>query len=178
MNELPRDTVLGLAYGRVRLVDSDPGWPGAFQRLAAELSLALGPHAAAIEHVGSTAVPGLAAKPILDVAVGLSPDADPARVLAILEPLGWIFRGDKGDAGLLLVLEDHPLHRVAHLHVVGFGDARWHRYLAFRNRLRADPAARASYAELKRDLAERFAGDRAAYTEAKHAFIAGLLAQP
>jgi GrpB-like predicted nucleotidyltransferase (UPF0157 family) len=177
MNELPHDTILGLAYGTVRLVDSDPEWPGAFQRLAAELSLALGPHAAAIEHVGSTAVPGLAAKPILDVAVGLSMDADPARVVAILERLGWIFRGDKGDAGLLLVLEDRPPNRVAHLHVVAFGDARWHRYLAFRDRLRADPAARTAYAELKRDLAERFAGDRTAYTAAKHTFIAGLLAE-
>jgi GrpB-like predicted nucleotidyltransferase (UPF0157 family) len=124
MNELPRDTVLGLTYGHVRLVDSDPGWPGAFQRLAADLSMALGPDAAAIEHVGSTAVPGLAAKPILDVVVGVSPDTDPARVGAILEPLGWIFRGDKGDAGLLLVLEGRPSHRVAHLHVVGLGDAR------------------------------------------------------
>jgi GrpB-like predicted nucleotidyltransferase (UPF0157 family) len=178
VNELPRDTVLGLAYGMVRLVGSDPGWPGAFHRLAAELSQALGQHAMAIEHVGSTAVPGLAAKPILDVAVGLSPDADPAQVVAILEPLGWIFRGDKGDAGLLLVLEAHPSHRVAHLHVVGFGDARWHRYLAFRDRLRADATARAAYAELKCDLAERLAGDRAAYTAAKHTFIAGLLAQP
>jgi GrpB protein len=111
-------------------------------------------------------MPGLAAKPILDVAVGLSPDADPAKVVATLEPLGWIFRGDKGAAGLLLVLEDHPSHRVARFHMVGFGDARWHRYLALRDRLRADVTAQTGYAELERDLAEHFAGDRAAYTAA------------
>jgi GrpB-like predicted nucleotidyltransferase (UPF0157 family) len=178
MTERPNDTVLGLAYGKVRLVDSDPGWPRAFQRLAAELRLALGSLAVAVEHVGSTAVPGLAAKPILDIAVGLAPDADTAQVIAILEPLGWNFRGDKGDAGLLFVLEDRPAHRVAHLHIVGYGDARWRRYLVFRDRLRTDPATRAAYAQLKRRLAEEFVWDRRAYTAAKDSFITGLLAEP
>jgi GrpB-like predicted nucleotidyltransferase (UPF0157 family) len=166
---------LGLSYGQVRLVPSDPRWPAAFQRLAAELRAALGEEAVAVEHVGSTAVPGLAAKPILDLAVGLAPGADPDRAVAKLAPLGWEFRGDKGtEGGLLLVLEDRPAHRVAHLHVVGHGDARWRRYLALRDRLRADPAARAAYARLKQRLAARFAGDRRAYTAAKAAFIAQL----
>jgi GrpB-like predicted nucleotidyltransferase (UPF0157 family) len=177
MNQRLDQAMLGLEYGQVRLVDGDPGWPGAFQRLAAELHLALGPLAVGVEHVGSTAVPGLAAKPILDVAVGLAPDADPDRVIALLAPLGWIFRGDKGDAGLLFVLEDRPAHRLAHVHVVGYGDARWQGYLAFRERLRTDPAARAAYAAFKRGLAERFAGDRRAYTAAKDSFIAELLAE-
>jgi GrpB-like predicted nucleotidyltransferase (UPF0157 family) len=69
MNSLG-DTVLGLTYGQVRLVDSDPGWPRAFEALAPELRSALGELAVAIEHVGSTAVAGLLAKPILDLAVG------------------------------------------------------------------------------------------------------------
>src|SRR5574341_567856 len=116
MNERRDDAVLGLARGTVRLVNGDPGWPGAFQRLAARLRPALGPLAVAIEHVGSTAVPGLAAKPILDIAVGLAPDADPGQFVARLAPLGWIFRGDNADSGLLFVLEDRPAHRVAHLH--------------------------------------------------------------
>lgn len=176
MNDWRDDTGLGLARGTVRLVDGDPGWPGAFERLAARLRPALGPLAAAIEHVGSTAVPGLAAKPILDIAVGLVPDADPGQLVARLAPLGWIFRGDNADSGLLFVLEDRPAHRVAHLHMVGYRDPRWHRYLRFRDRLRTDPAARAAYAELKLGLAERFADDRRAYTAAKDAFITGLLA--
>jgi GrpB-like predicted nucleotidyltransferase (UPF0157 family) len=170
------DTTLGLTYGQVRLAASDPGWPAAFQRLAAELRAALGEEAVAVQHVGSTAVPGLAAKPILDVAVGLAPGADPDRVIAALGRLGWRFRGDKGEeGGLLLVLEDRPAHRVAHLHLVSHGDAQWRRYLALRDRLRADPAARAAYARLKERLATRFGGDRRAYTTAKAAFIAQLL---
>ncbi len=172
------DTVLGLTYGQVRLVDGDPGWPGAFERLAAELRSALGELAVAVEHVGSTAVPGLVAKPILDLAVGLAPAADPDHVILALERLGYEFRGDKGDTGgLLFVLEDRPAHRIAHLHVVPHGDAQWCRYLAFRELLRTDPQARAAYADLKRNLADQYAGNRQAYTAAKDAFVAGLLSE-
>jgi GrpB-like predicted nucleotidyltransferase (UPF0157 family) len=176
MDELFGGAVLGLTYGKVRVVDGHPGWPGAFQGVAANLRLALGSLASAVEHVGSTAVPGLAAKPILDIAIGLAPGVDAARIIAILEPLGWIYRGDKGDAGLLLVLEDRPAHRVAHAHVVRYCGTSWQRYLAFRDRLRSDPGARDAYAQLKRGLAELFADDRRAYTAAKDSFIAGLLA--
>jgi GrpB-like predicted nucleotidyltransferase (UPF0157 family) len=84
-------------------------------------------------------------------------------------------RGDEG--GLLLVLEDRPAHRVAHLHVVGYGDAQWRRYLALPDRLRADQAARSAYAQLKGDLAAQFSGDHRAYTAAKAAFIQQLLGE-
>jgi GrpB-like predicted nucleotidyltransferase (UPF0157 family) len=172
------DTVLGLAYGQVRLVEGDPGWPRAFERLAAELRAALGKLSVAVEHVGSTAVPGLVAKPILDLAIGLAPAADPDSVISALEPLGYEFRGDKGDTGgLLFVLEDRPAHRLAHLHVVPYGGGKWCQYLAFRDRLRIDPDARAAYAEVKRSLGDQFAGDRQAYNAGKAAFVAGLLSE-
>jgi GrpB-like predicted nucleotidyltransferase (UPF0157 family) len=173
------DTALGLTYGQVRLAPSDPGWPRAFQRLAAELRATLGQAAVAIEHVDSTAVPGLPAKPILDIAIGLAPGTDPDWVITALQPLDYRSRGDKGgEGGLLLVLEDRPAHRIAHLHLVRHGDAQWRRYLALRDRLRADPAARTAYGQLKDRLAARFAGDRRAYTAAKAAFIAQLLNEP
>jgi GrpB-like predicted nucleotidyltransferase (UPF0157 family) len=172
------DTELGLAYGQVRLVDSDSAWPRAFERLAAELRTALGEPAVAVEHVGSTAVPGLVAKPILDLVVGLAPATDSDRVILAIERLGYQFRGDKGDTGgLLLVLEDGPAHRIAHVHVVPHGGERWRQYLAFRDRLRIDPDARAAYADVKRSLGEQFAGDRQAYTAGKEAFVAGLLSE-
>jgi GrpB-like predicted nucleotidyltransferase (UPF0157 family) len=170
------DTGLGLTYGQVRLVDSDPGWPRASEQLAAELRTALGELAVAVEHVGSTAVPGLVAKPILDLAVGLAPATDPDRVIPAMERLGYEFRGDKGDTGgLLFVLEDRPTHRIAHVHVVPHGGEKWRQYLAFRDRLRIDPDARVAYAELKRSLGEQFVSDRQAYTAGKAAFIAGLV---
>jgi GrpB-like predicted nucleotidyltransferase (UPF0157 family) len=172
------DTELGLAYGQVRLVDSDSAWPRAFERLAAELRTALGELAVAVEHVGSTAVPGLVAKPILDLVVGLAPATDSDRVILAIERLGYQFRGDKGDTGgLLFVLENRPAHRIAHVHVVPHGGERWRQYLVFRDRLRIDPDARAAYADVKRSLGEQFAGDRQAYTAGKEAFVAGLLSE-
>ena len=170
------DTGLGLTYGQVRLVESDPGWSRAFGQLAAELRTELGDLAVAIEHVGSTAVPGLVAKPILDLAVGLAPGTDPDRVIPAIERLGYEFRGNKGDTGgFLFVLEDRPAHRIAHVHVVPHGRPKWRQYLAFRDRLRIDPDARAAYAAMKRRLGEQFASDRQAYTAGKGAFVAGLL---
>ena len=171
-------THLGLTYGQVRLVSSDPSWPRRSSGWRPSCAPPLGELAVAVEHVGSTAVSGLAAKPILDMAIGLAPGIDPIGVITLLQPLGARFRGDKGDRGsLLLVLEDRPAHRVAHLHVVGYGDAQWRRYLALRDRLRADQAVRSAYAQLKGDLAAQFSGDRRAYTAAKAAFIQQLLGE-
>ena len=119
-------------------------------------------------------MPGLVAKPILDLAVGLA-STNPDQVIPAIERLGYQFRGDKGDSGgLLFVLEDRPAHRIGHVHVVPYGSEK-RQYLAFRDRLRIDPDARASYAEVKRRLGEQFASDRQVYTAGKAAFVAGLL---
>lgn len=137
----------------------------AFESLASELKACLGDVAVEIEHVGSTAVPGLAAKPILDVAVGLTPGVDVEEVAALLEQMDFEYRADKGDqGGRLFVLNARPRHRVAHVHVVEYGDARWRRYLALRDRLRRDVEARGRYEAVKRDLARQFPADRPNYT--------------
>jgi GrpB-like predicted nucleotidyltransferase (UPF0157 family) len=79
---------LGLERGRVRLVDHDPRWAAAFEQLRADLATELGPLATAIEHVGSTSVPGLPSKPIIDIAVGLAPDAGVDPVVSAITGLG------------------------------------------------------------------------------------------
>jgi GrpB-like predicted nucleotidyltransferase (UPF0157 family) len=167
---------LGLAYGEVVLaVDIGERWHAAYVALADELRSALRDDAAGIEHVGSTAVPGLVAKPVIDVVVGLAGDADMVDVTGKLGALGYEFRGDKGaSGGVLFVLEDAPKHRVAHVHVVRRDDELWDRYLMFRDHLRMDPDARAGYASLKRHLAARHPHDRAAYTAGKEEAIARL----
>jgi GrpB-like predicted nucleotidyltransferase (UPF0157 family) len=164
---------LGLRVGDVELADSDPGWALVFERLAAGLERAL--PGTEVEHVGSTAVAGLRAKPIVDVAVGVPPPLHEERLTARLTPLGLECRGDS-DGGILFVLEDRPEHRVAHVHVVVHGGAEWAAYLAFRDRLRRDPAARTAYEQLKQALARRFPHDRRSYTAGKEAFIERLLA--
>ena len=111
---------LGLQYGHVELAESDPAWPEGAQRLAESIRSALGPDALAVEHIGSTAVPGLLSKPILDLAVLVRRDADTTERLTML---GYEYRGDAGaEGGLVFVLSDRPLHRIAHVHVVSDGD--------------------------------------------------------
>jgi GrpB-like predicted nucleotidyltransferase (UPF0157 family) len=162
----------------VEVADSDPRWQLVFDGLAAELRPALAGLDAAVEHVGSTSVPGLAAKPIIDIAIGVRGDIAIDRIIRLLEPLGYIYRRDEGASGghLFVVDEDgQPGHRIAFVHVVAIDDPQWSRYLAFRDRLREDPDARAAYERLKRQLAAEFPRDRVGYTAAKEAFIQGLL---
>jgi GrpB-like predicted nucleotidyltransferase (UPF0157 family) len=168
---------LGLPYGQVRLAaGAATEWARAYERIAAATREALGDAASGVEHVGSTAVPGMPAKPIIDIAVGMRPGGTVAEMRARLEPRGFIYRGDMGSqGGVLFVLESAPWHRIAHVHVVAYGGESWARYLAFRDRLRRDPDARDSYVRLKRTLAERFPGDRAAYTAGKDPLVSALL---
>ncbi len=170
---------LGLDYGTVVLVESDERWPAAFERLARDLMACLGDAAVAIEHVGSTAVPGLISKPILDVAVGLQPATAAQVVNEVLERNGFEYRGDHGDqGGRLFALNVRPQRRVAHLHVVDYGDARWRRYLTFRDRLRDDADARERYAAAKRELALRFPDSRPSYTAGKASIVGAIVAEP
>jgi GrpB-like predicted nucleotidyltransferase (UPF0157 family) len=170
------DVQLGLAYGTVDVVDHDPRWLAIGAQLAHQLRDLTGRLAVAVAHVGSTAVPGLAAKPIIDIAIRLAIDVEPEAAIAVLQSAGWTYRGDKGsEGGLLFVAESAPGQRTAHVHVVTYNAASWHNYLTVRDRLRRNPQQVAAYAALKRDLAVRFADDRAAYTAAKADFIARLL---
>jgi GrpB-like predicted nucleotidyltransferase (UPF0157 family) len=170
---------LGLTRDQVEVVDSDPGWQVVFDRLAGELRTALAGLDVTVEHVGSTSVPRLASKPIIDIAIGVNGDIAIDRIIGLLEPLGYIYRRDEGGSGghLFVVDKDgQPGHRIAYIHVVATDDPQWSRYLGFRDRLREDPEARAKYAHLKRQLASQFPNDRIGYTDAKESFIRSLLA--
>jgi GrpB-like predicted nucleotidyltransferase (UPF0157 family) len=118
-----------------------------------------------VQHVGSTAVKGLPSKPILDIVLG-SDSAEAADRLAVaLVGIGYIDRGlGEGSNGRLLVMESAPNVRIAHVHIVQYETQDWKDYVVFRDTLRGDGALRSGYAELKRDLAERFATDRQSYT--------------
>jgi GrpB-like predicted nucleotidyltransferase (UPF0157 family) len=162
----------------VEVADSDPRWQEVFDSLAAEIQSALADLDAKVEHVGSTSVPDLAAKPIIDIAIGVPSPLVLDRMIQLLEPLGCIYRRDEGASGgqLFVVDEDNrPGHRIAYIHVVTTDDPQWTRYLAVRDRLRADPRARAEYQQLKQQLAREFPNDRVAYTAAKESFIQSLL---
>ncbi len=148
------------------------------RRLADAIREKLGNSVVGVEHVGSTAVPGLAAKPIIDLAVGLAGQVPLGVLRDALQEMGYQFRGDAGErGGLVFVLEDRPKHRVVHLHDVDHGGAQWCRYITFRDLLLTDQEARKRFERTKRDLAEEFPGDRKAYTAGKESLIRGLLEQ-
>lgn len=128
-----------------------------------------------VEHVGSTAVPGLPAKPILDLQAVVADLASAPDIAAALAPDRWHYVPPKVDGRPWRRFFDG--RRAGHLHVMARGSARWGEQLAFRDALRADPALAQRYATLKQTLAVRHADDREAYTAAKSDFVRTVLAQ-
>jgi GrpB-like predicted nucleotidyltransferase (UPF0157 family) len=155
----------------VRIVPYDPEWPARFDRERDLLLQAIGPWVVDdIHHVGSTAVPGLDAKPIVDMLVGVE-DLESSR--ACFEPLAeieYLYAPYMPDAMHWFCKPD-PGRRTHHLHLVPRDSPRYRDELAFRDHLRANPEKARDYAELKHRLAARFDRDREGYTEAKADFI-------
>jgi GrpB-like predicted nucleotidyltransferase (UPF0157 family) len=162
----------GLRPTRVTLVDHDPRWSDCFAARAAELRGALGRRARLVEHVGSTAVPGLAAKPVVDILVGIEdPDDEPAY-LPTLRALGYELRVREPRHRCLRIGDpDEPVN----LHCYPPGDDEVRRMLLFRDRLRADAGDRLRYETVKRELAQREWRDMNYYAEAKSPTIAAVL---
>ena len=168
---------LGLDHRCVRLVRTDERWVTIGRALALDIGDALADVATGVEHIGSTAVPGLLSKPIIDIAIAVPAGIDVDAIARPLSALGWIYRGDAGDeGGWVFVLEDAPWHRVAHAHGVETGGTQWVRYLQFRDLLRRSGSARAAYEETKLRLAEQHPDGREQYTVGKHATVERLLA--
>jgi GrpB-like predicted nucleotidyltransferase (UPF0157 family) len=160
---VPRGTTLLTAY--------DVRWAEEYEREVSRLERLLSPLDPRVEHIGSTAVPGLLAKPLLDIALRFRNRADLESARATLQGVGYEDRGDSGPAGGV-VLAKGPRQRRTHLlHLVETSDGQWIRWTTFRDALRRDPALRAAYAALKADLAKQFPQDRASYTAEKSRFI-------
>ena len=166
---------LGLEPGTVRVVPYDPAWPEAFAAERARLLELVGPDLPiALEHIGSTAVPGLPAKPVIDILAGFPAGVPVAPFVAALRDAGYDHRGPNGIPGREYFRRGEP--RRFHLHLVARLGPLWRDHLAFRDALRARPALRDEYAALKLALAERFPHDRASYTSGKDDFVARVVA--
>ncbi|MGL5010206.1 MAG: GrpB family protein [Paracoccaceae bacterium] len=159
---------LGLRQGTLRLVPWSATWPDLFAAEQACITAALAPLTVPIAHIGSTAVPDLVAKPIIDIAM-IAPEADHPHIAATLTSLGYTDRGLRSGR-LFIRLQDGDI-RTHNLHLYIPGDPEWHDHLAFRDALRADPGLRAAYAALKQQIAEDLQGKRLGYAEAKTDFI-------
>ncbi|HEU4452483.1 MAG TPA: GrpB family protein [Longimicrobium sp.] len=163
---------IGLHSGRVIVAPYDPAWAEEFAAERARLMAALGGAPCVIEHVGSTSVPGLAAKPIIDIMGGRPPESDLDPYVQAFTGAGYEYRGEYGIPGRhYFVRDDAAGARTHHLHLVALDSEHWVRHIAFRDALRADAGASARYAALKHDLAARHGDDRETYTESKAGFI-------
>jgi GrpB-like predicted nucleotidyltransferase (UPF0157 family) len=160
----------------VRLAGYDPTWPLKFEAERAALEVCIGPWVSGgIHHVGSTSVPGLPAKPIIDILVGVEGLGRSRPCIEKVATLGyryWPYRTDV----MHWFCKPGPVQRTHHLHLVPAGSRRYQDELAFRDALRDDAALTGRYAALKHDLARRFRHDREAYTEHKAPFIREVLA--
>lgn len=164
---------LGLPQGLVRLCEPDPRWASLFAQEQARLAPALDAFAAVIEHCGSTSIPGMPAKPIIDMLIGIPAPIDIPALRHAFAPLGYEHATWAGVPGHeVFGLGDPRTHIV---HVVPLNGAAWQRMRRFRDALRADPALAAEYAGLKRELAARHPDDRATYTDGKSSFVTRVL---
>lgn len=159
---------------RLRVVESDPAWPVRFAAEAGRIRAALPGDAFRIEHVGSTAVPGLAAKPIIDMVLFVPDFAAGEALIEPLRSLGYVYHGIAGIPGRRYFDLPSPVPGeldIFHLHMYPEGHDDAARLLAFRDYLRRTPAARETYAAAKRDLAARYPNDILLYTGGKTAAI-------
>ncbi|QDT40910.1 dephospho-CoA kinase/protein folding accessory domain-containing protein [Gimesia alba] len=162
----PETGLIGGVERRViQICDYDPEWPQRFQEQAQRIREALGAAALSIEHIGSTSVPGLGAKPIVDLLLVVADAADEASYLPQLEEVGYELRVREPD------FEEHRMLRTpkrdVHIHVFSSEATEIKRLLAFRDRLRTHPEDRQRYEQMKRQLAQRDWSDMNAYADAK-----------
>lgn len=169
---------LGLIGGperrEITIADYDPEWPAKFERHAGIIAAALGATALRIEHIGSTSVPGLAAKPIIDILVVVPDSADESAYLPQLQAAGYVLRVREPE------WNEHRMFRTperdVHVHIYSEGCSEVQRNLAFRDRLRRNPDDRRRYEQTKRELAARSWADMNDYAIAKTEVVEGILA--
>jgi GrpB-like predicted nucleotidyltransferase (UPF0157 family) len=158
----------------IEVLEYDPAWPELFQQLAAHVRSALGDVAVAIEHVGSTSVPGLAAKPIIDMDIVVASEREVPAAIERLATLGYVHLGNLGVEGREAFRrpEGSPVHN---LYVCPQGSLGLQNHLAVRDYLRTHPEAVQAYSALKKRLAQEFPTDIERYVDGKTDLILTML---
>lgn len=169
------NTTTGLKQGTVRLVPYSPAWARQFSAEKRRLKRYLPARGSLIEHIGSTAVPGLEAKPVVDIALSIPSFKRLTAITKALTRAKYTYMGEFGLPGRHFFVYGDPV--TVHLHLVEAGSEHWWRWLVFRDYLRQCPKEAERYNRLKQTLARRFANDRPAYTKSKSPFINAILAK-
>jgi GrpB-like predicted nucleotidyltransferase (UPF0157 family) len=167
---------LGLPKHKVVVVPYDPEWPSLYLEEQTRLRAALGDIILDIQHVGSTAVPGLDSKPVIDIGIAIADFEEGFNTIPIIAELGYNFRGEVGVPGRHFFIQGRP--RTHHVHMSEITNSDWIERLKFRDHLRENPESAKHYAELKTALAQQFPDDITAYSNGKTNFILKILSQP
>jgi GrpB-like predicted nucleotidyltransferase (UPF0157 family) len=165
--------MLGLPSQIVRVCPYTPEWRQLFLEEQARLRACIGDYVLDIQHVGSTFIPNMAAKPILDIAIGVADFEEAARCVQPLEQLGYLYRGENGIPRRHYFVKGDP--RTHHVHIVEVQSENWATMICFRDHLCQHLDVAEAYAALKQSLAEQFPTNRVAYQEGKAEFIQQVL---
>jgi GrpB-like predicted nucleotidyltransferase (UPF0157 family) len=157
----------------IRLVPYDSTWPLEFAAEAARIEVACEELPLKLEHVGSTSVPGLAAKPVIDILAGRPGNVSGHTYVAAFRQLGYEHKGSYGVPGRNYFRRGSP--RSHHVHLVSWSSALWRDHLLFRDYLRTHPDAAREYETIKRELAGMYLQDKERYTDAKGPFIRSIV---
>jgi GrpB-like predicted nucleotidyltransferase (UPF0157 family) len=171
-----REFIIGeIEQPTIVIADYDPAWPERFRQEEVTIRAALGEAALSVVHIGSTSVPGLAAKPIVDILLVVEDSGEEATYLPAMEEAGYVLRVREPD------FDEHRMFRTptkdVHVHVFSAGSPEIERYLLLRDRLRQNEAEREFYAQTKRELAKRDWPTMEHYAEAKTEVVEGIISR-
>ena len=167
--------MIGPRYGKVEIVDHRSSWAEEFDKEKEFLYKALGDEVVGIEHVGSTAVDGLAAKATLDILVGVKELHSPEFYLSRLQTIGYTFRPDHPVPGRLHFAKISQGMRTHNLSLTQYGSQFWEDHILFRDYLRKHPEECITYQDLKLQLAEKYSDDTVRYTDGKNEYVEQVL---
>ncbi|MCE7742718.1 MAG: GrpB family protein [Candidatus Heimdallarchaeota archaeon] len=167
--------MVGLKRGVVELKPYNPKWKDLFAQESKVIASAISDFLVDIQHMGSTAIPDIVAKPIIDIALAINSLENIEKIIAPLEKIGFIYRGEQGIPDRHLFVKGGEELRTHHLHVMFNEHYEWKKHMAFRDYLLANPEEAREYSELKKKLKQEYKDDRVAYTDSKTEFINGIL---
>ena len=163
--------MIGLKRGVVILRDHNKEWSNLFDKEANLISSKISDYIVDIQHIGSTAIPGTIAKPIIDMAVAIDDLSDVKKIIPLLQKIEYEYRGEQGIPDRHLFVKGDEEFRTHHLHLMLNTSYEWKKHILFRDYLRQHHSEAKQYSELKKKLATEFEFDREKYTNGKEEFI-------
>ena len=170
--------MIGLKRGIVKLVDHNNKWPSLFEIEKAKLLKGTKEGEVMVEHVGSTSIAGIKAKPVIDIAYGIKSMKDHKKYMRLLEKAGYIWRPGLGRVDRHLVFaKGNNKTRTHYLHLMKYDGKDWNQHIFFRDYLRTHKQAAKKYEQIKKQSMDKFSKNRKLYQKQKNSFIEGLIAK-